>query len=63
MDGDKTTGVIPNLFEGTQYEFRVRAKNIAGPGEPSDPSASIIVKAKNCELELTVTLSTYYSLF
>ena len=29
-----------------QYQFRVRAVNKAGPGEPSDPTKNIIVKAR-----------------
>ncbi|XP_047491377.1 twitchin-like isoform X5 [Penaeus chinensis] len=45
IQGDVTEGTIPNLKEGNQYEFRVRAVNKAGPGEPSDPTKPI--QAKN----------------
>lgn len=41
-----TKGKVEGLKEGVQYEFRVRALNKAGPGEPSDPSKPIIVKAR-----------------
>lgn len=45
--GDATTGKVPNLIEGNQYEFRIRAVNKAGPGEPSDASKSHIARPKN----------------
>ena len=34
------------LREGNQYQFRVRAVNKAGPGEPSDPTKQHIAKAR-----------------
>lgn len=39
-------GKVEGLKEGVQYEFRIRAVNKAGPGEPSDPTKPIIVKAR-----------------
>lgn len=47
VEGDVTTGKVPDLIEGTKYEFRVRAVNKAGPGVPSDPTQPHIARAKN----------------
>lgn len=44
--GDATSGTVDGLKEGQQYEFRVRAVNKAGPGEPSDKTKSIIAKCR-----------------
>ncbi|XP_065220483.1 twitchin isoform X27 [Planococcus citri] len=44
--GDITSATIPGLKEGTQYEFRVRAVNKAGPGEPSDATKPIVAKCR-----------------
>merc|ERR1719154_289266 len=44
IQGDVLEGTVPDLTEGSQYEFRVRAVNKAGPGEPSDPTQPICAK-------------------
>lgn len=44
--GDVTEATIDGLKEGTQYEFRIRAINKAGPGEPSDATKPIIAKSR-----------------
>ncbi|XP_073811656.1 projectin protein bent isoform X33 [Musca autumnalis] len=47
IDGDNTCGRVEDLIEGNTYEFRVRAVNKAGTGEPSDASASHIARPRN----------------
>ena len=44
--GPGTTGKIPNLTPGKKYQFRVRAVNKAGPGEPSEPTHMHTAKAR-----------------
>lgn len=46
IEGDVTKGTIDCLKEGQQYEFRIRAINKAGPGEPSDATKPIIAKSR-----------------
>lgn len=47
VPGDKTAGRVTDVEEGHEYEFRIVALNKAGPGEPSDPSKSVIAKPRN----------------
>lgn len=42
-----TSATVPDLIEGQPYEFRVRAVNKAGLGEPSDATPTIIAKPRN----------------
>lgn len=43
----QTNATVGNLKEGEEYEFRVRAKNKAGRGAPSDPSDTVMCKPRN----------------
>ena len=48
-----TDCTVPNLKEGQEYEFRVRAVNAAGPGEPSPSTGPVIAqKQKGCHFVL-----------
>lgn len=46
VTGNVCKGKVPKLENGQQYQFRVRAVNKAGPGEPSEESLAHIAKAK-----------------
>ena len=46
LEGPESTGSVHNLIEGVEYQFRVIALNKAGQSEPSEPSKSIIAKAR-----------------
>ncbi|XP_018789320.1 PREDICTED: twitchin isoform X17 [Bactrocera latifrons] len=46
VSGDVCEGTVDGLKERQQYEFRIRAVNKAGPGEPSDKTKAIIAKCR-----------------
>lgn len=46
VEGRVCTGTVTRLEEGNQYQFRVRAVNKAGPGEPSEATNPHTAKAR-----------------
>ncbi|KAK0400071.1 hypothetical protein QR680_003339 [Steinernema hermaphroditum] len=47
VPADQTSAMVGNLKEGDEYEFRIRAKNKAGVGDPSEPSDTVIAKPRH----------------
>jgi predicted phage tail protein len=47
VPGSQLKATVINLTEGSTYEFRVRAVNLAGPGEPSSNAGPVTCKARN----------------
>ena len=45
-----TTFTVPNLIEGSEWEFRVVAINDAGPGKPSKTTGPHRVRDPICKL-------------
>jgi len=56
-----TTFTVPNLVEGSEFEFRVVAINDAGPGKPSKSTGPHKVRDPICKLhsELSSLLSLH----
>lgn len=64
VPADECKGTVPMLDENTEYEFRVRAVNAAGPSEPSKASKSVITKPRKCKYtECPVIHFCYFLLF
>ena len=40
----ETSLTVPNLKEGKEYQFRVKAVNEAGPGTPSNATGPIVAE-------------------
>ena len=44
MPGEQLEAHVPDLKERSEFQFRIRAVNKAGPSEPSDPTNMHLVK-------------------
>ena len=49
---DAFQGTVPGLEKDHEYEFRVIAKNKAGPSEPSEPTDTVIARSRHCKFRL-----------
>lgn len=58
VHGNTCKGTVPKLEEGNQYQFRVRAVNKAGPGDPSEETNPHTAKARYCKLCRTTLRNT-----
>ena len=54
---------VAGLTEGSEWEFRVRAVNEAGPGEPSKTTAPHTVRDPICKFHAVYTLLLKYTSF
>lgn len=60
METPDTNASIKGLKEGEMYQFRVKAVNKAGPGQPSDPSDRQVAKPRFGKF-IFLTIQEYYS--
>lgn len=49
VSGDQLEARVNDLKENGEYQFRIRAVNKAGPGQPSDASKMQLIKYRSCE--------------
>lgn len=62
VDGPVCTGTVTRLEEGNQYQFRVRAVNKAGPGEPSEATNPHTAKARWREYNINIIRIKYFTI-
>lgn len=53
IDKPVLEGRIENLIPGETYQYRVRAINAAGPGEPSDATKPMVAKPRKSKFFLS----------
>lgn len=51
---DSLAYTVKNLNQHSEYRFRVRANNIHGKSEPSDPTEKIALKRENLPHEISI---------
>lgn len=56
VPADQCKATVPDLIENQVYEFRVRAVNKGGEGEPSDATPPITAKPRNQAPRYIVTI-------
>ena len=63
VPGNRTSGTVPDLTEGEQYQFRVIAVNQAGPSEPSEASDVVTCKPRfgQSALQRVAKLCDYFN--
>lgn len=54
VPGNQTKGTADGLIPGETYQFRVKAVNKAGPGEPSDPTEPKVAKPRKRKFNLKI---------
>lgn len=52
-DSKDTKTTLTGLKDGDEFEFRIRAKNQAGPGEPSEPTDVVKVCPKASKYQVS----------
>lgn len=52
VPASETKATVKGLKEGHEYQFRIKAVNKAGASHPSDPSRTMIAKARHCTMKI-----------
>lgn len=63
VDPKQTHANVPRLLEGNTYEFRVRAENMQGQGEPLTSDKPVTAKASAGELSIQRTVAPAHTFF